>query len=200
MSKITDRFEWLYGGRFKPLGEEDERGRVRATIDGELCWVSCPDGGTRVEYGHDDNAPAIPAAHDKDARVPVGEYVGTATSGHAWVTMNARRVSPYGWHALLSGVDLESAPSEDDVTSPGVPYPRQHNATCVHCGGPAYMGLLAVECMRPNGCEKPTLPGVTLTTWTRGERVWKARGLGVAEMHPTREGAIAAWRAKVAQR
>jgi len=104
------------------------------------------------------------------------------------------------------------------------PAPRS-NTTCTRCGGPAYTGLLHVECMAAK-CESPAelepddvvreVDG-HLAKWplVRAEfagkrydecREWHAAhveptyvaiGRGVVAKHPTEEGARAAWRLAV---
>lgn len=84
------------------------------------------------------------------------------------------------------------------------PAPRHHNATCRVCSGPAYEGLLSVQCLSPK-CEPPV--------WERGpemverrldpqrhlqgEHVWFVGGHHFSAMHPIRETAVAMWREAV---
>jgi hypothetical protein len=78
----------------------------------------------------------------------------------------------------------------------------RHNATCLHCGGPAYVGLAAMECMREGGCAVPAEPEpgrVELVPWYHGshsELVWRAIDYEgrCAAHHPIREEAIRLWR------
>lgn len=86
--------------------------------------------------------------------------------------------------------------------------PRTHNAKCPRCGGRAYQGLLNAECIEPV-CDDPEtrepqvvseVPHYTSGKQCndqRGEVVYEARGRGRALRHPTREGAIQAWREAV---
>lgn len=91
--------------------------------------------------------------------------------------------------------------------------------TCQHCGSAVYRGLFDATC--PKGCDltlraaepEPTTvvarwskggrSASTFTDWSEGdERVFVAGGIApsgefVATRHPTREGAIAAWRKAV---
>jgi hypothetical protein len=72
------------------------------------------------------------------------------------------------------------------------------NANCLRCGGPAYVGLTAMECMRDGGCAVPAEPEPerVLHVPVRGERVWQAYGDGESKLHPIREEAIRLWRAE----
>ena len=90
--------------------------------------------------------------------------------------------------------------------------PRDHNATCARCGGRAYQGIGAVRCVEPV-CDDPRerMPdSVKLVAHVRmredansdrcewvSEDVYEATGRGVIERHPTKEGAILAWREAV---
>ncbi len=87
--------------------------------------------------------------------------------------------------------------------------PPDHNATCPKCGGRAYQGLLNAQCVEPV-CDDPETrepdavsesmryPNARCEMFNAyGERVYEAVGRGRVETHPTREGAIAAWRKAV---
>lgn len=93
---------------------------------------------------------------------------------------------------------------------------------CLRCGGPAYVGLLEVECLAEKAsgvCEPPKPPeparvievwrewrgpdappdcthwaGVTIKGRRGAERHFEASGENICVQHPTREGAIEAWR------
>jgi hypothetical protein len=86
--------------------------------------------------------------------------------------------------------------------------PTSHNGRCPRCRGRAYVGLLSVECIEVS-CEewrepKPTVREAMISgrdgEWTseprRGERPACERVFIAGERyaHPTREGAIAAWK------
>jgi hypothetical protein len=97
--------------------------------------------------------------------------------------------------------------------APPAPSPR-----CPRCAGPAYAGLgvyntltgsTGFECLRPGGCrtaaervaeeEARVGPCVIARVGQRGtfagEPYWQALVDGVSSYHPTREGAVLAWRA-----
>lgn len=87
--------------------------------------------------------------------------------------------------------------------------------TCQHCGSAIVAGLLRDTC--PRGCDltlraaEPEPSSITLVWTIAGasgfvapskpgpgyERVWCAQGGGAYKMHPTKDGAIAAWREAV---
>jgi hypothetical protein len=79
-------------------------------------------------------------------------------------------------------------------------YFARANTACKRCGGPAYAGLLNIECMAAK-CESPAeLEPDALELVHNGnpvEKVWLASGRGVSRYHPTIEGAAAAWRLAV---
>jgi hypothetical protein len=80
---------------------------------------------------------------------------------------------------------------------------------CPRCAGPAYVGLMTVVCERVGGCrtaadsvaeeEARVGPCVIARVGQRGtfagEPYWQALVDGVSSYHPTREGAVLAWRA-----
>jgi hypothetical protein len=73
---------------------------------------------------------------------------------------------------------------------------RGASSSCPRCGGPAYVGLQHVECLRPGGCRTAEerigpMPAV-LETRSGGEPCYFVSGSGL--LHPTRSGAIALWR------
>jgi hypothetical protein len=88
-------------------------------------------------------------------------------------------------------------PSQPTTTLRG----ESARSACPRCHGPAYTGLLAVECLRPGGCKtvderigEPRLySGVQINR--AGETGWRATSDDVfGPPHPTRSGAIALWR------
>jgi hypothetical protein len=90
-------------------------------------------------------------------------------------------------------------PLREDAEYVECPGPKvRDNALCLHCGGPAYVGLAAMECMREGGCAVPAEPEPerVLHVPVRGERVWQAYGDGESKLHPIREEAIRLWRAE----
>lgn len=67
---------------------------------------------------------------------------------------------------------------------------------CERCGGPAPVEGDTYRHYWPCGCAvTPAKVFEAPSPRNNGERVWYARGLGTTQMHPTRDGAIAAWRA-----
>lgn len=82
--------------------------------------------------------------------------------------------------------------------------PYAGNAVCKDCGGPAHVSLLSMECLREGGCAVPEEPmpkyvQLRPRNGPRDEVLWQASGRDQHVLHPTREGAIAAWRAKVSR-
>ena len=77
--------------------------------------------------------------------------------------------------------------------------PVRHNSTCPRCKGRAYTGLLHVECAEPEcvvvSMEPERVEECPINS--SGERGWRAAGRGLSHVHPTRDGAIAAWRKAV---
>lgn len=94
---------------------------------------------------------------------------------------------------------------EDPPSAPEAPPPadaRAFPATCLLCGAPAYHGAISAERSRGARCgiadPLPEPAKVWRKLVARGpEMGWRAEGGGLSADHPTREGAIAAWRAKV---
>jgi hypothetical protein len=119
------------------------------------------------------------------------------------------------WAYMVSRHAAKPAPGSplDDPTGEkigGHSYdPSSHNGRCPRCRGRAYVGLLSVECVEVS-CEEwrepePRVREVMIAgregDWTseprRGERPVCERAYIADEcyVHPTREGAIAAWKA-----
>jgi hypothetical protein len=77
------------------------------------------------------------------------------------------------------------------------------NATCHHCGGPAYHGLHSATCLRATGCGPEPLAQpahVASVVLGNGERVWRAWSGGdraPSVTHPLREEAVRLWREAV---
>jgi hypothetical protein len=123
-------------------------------------------------------------------------------------------------------IELLSRPlSTEALAAINPPTAPRSNTTCTRCGGPAYAGLLHVECLAAK-CETPAelepddvireVDG-HLAKWPRvrpefaGKRYEECRewhaahvepayvaiGRGVVAKHPTEEGARAAWRLAV---
>lgn len=111
----------------------------------------------------------------------------------------------------------EDARKESDYQT--APAAINQGPTCQHCGSGIVAGLLRDTC--PRGCDltlraaEPEPEIVGTLPWTYAnmdagatmpslasvhEPVWTAAGRGVAASHPTREGAIAAWREAVQAR
>ena len=72
------------------------------------------------------------------------------------------------------------------------------NARCPRCGGPATTLLVSTTCERDGGCktaeERVGEPFVQCAFTRQGEPHWFATGRFKTASHPTRDGAIAAWR------
>lgn len=144
---------------------------------------------------------------------PLGES-GRVTEVHAVGVDGCQRVT------VRWGTRPDEPPSADDTTREVLvraPFKVHnmctptHHATpeyvCKRCGGPAYVSLLEIECVRVGGCARPgeRMPAhVRLTAMVTHlghiEELWRAAGDGVDVVHPTEAGAIAAWRAKVGVR
>jgi hypothetical protein len=114
-------------------------------------------------------------------------------------------VSASGW-----GVVAKPGSPLDDPTGEkigGHSYdPASHNGRCPRCRGRAYVGLLSIECIEVS-CEEwrepePMVRAVMCTTdLGHAELLYEAlsEGINFVARHPTREGAIAAWRKAVAR-
>ncbi len=113
------------------------------------------------------------------------------------------------------GPHLAAVLSEAAEESGQAPKPRDHNATCPRCGGRAYQGIGLAKCVEPV-CDDPETrepdrvdeaADVRLrygldadgkqAVSTHEEMMFVATGRGKQGFHPTREGAIAAWRKAV---
>lgn len=123
------------------------------------------------------------------------------------------------WRAIRVSGEKADAPAGDVPAPTSVQQaaiqqeaPLAHKQRCPRCGGHAYVGLLKVECERVGGCqtldERMGEPSVQSTSFGHGEVYYIAYGeheesLGEAARkdevgtHPTRDGAIEAWRAKM---
>lgn len=107
--------------------------------------------------------------------------------------------------AHFAGIDTSTWPQRT----------RDHNATCSRCGGRAYQGIGLAKCVEPV-CDDPETrepdrvdeaADVRLrygldadgkqAVSTHEEMMFVATGRGKQGFHPTREGAIAAWRKAV---
>ena len=83
--------------------------------------------------------------------------------------------------------------------------PVAARSRCVRCGGPAYAGLLTVECERTGGCRTAEErvadaevggADVQRAEGRRGEAYWIATDARVHTYHPSRELAVESWRAR----
>lgn len=174
------------------------RGVTESTLDGRDCFVVAWNG-WRSTWPADrliriaDQAPAAPV-----------EAPRPETPAEAGAAMYAALVAP--GPALLDAAAAQWAAPEYAPTGP----------TCQHCGSGIVAGLLRDTC--PRGCDltlraaEPEPEIVGTLPWTYAnmdagapmpslassrEPVWTAAGRGVAASHPTREGAIVAWREAV---
>jgi hypothetical protein len=124
-----------------------------------------------------------------------------------------------GWYHVEPCLPPADAPKPAaEVTPPPAAVPRDPavmhaNATCLRCGGPAYVGLQHAECLAPK-CERvEPEPEVEREEWVypsfaegqpvrqwlieHQERVFVASGLGHEAGHPIREEAVRLWREAV---
>lgn len=120
---------------------------------------------------------------------------------------------PRAWDILPEAPPTEDARKESGYQT--APAAINHGPACQHCGSGILAGLLRDTC--PRGCDLTLRAKEPEPTWVRQvwnfpgtpgfvapsspgpgyERVWCAQGGGVHRMHPTRDGAIAAWREAV---
>jgi hypothetical protein len=89
-------------------------------------------------------------------------------------------------------------PSQPTTTLRG----ESARSACPRCAGPAYTGLLSVECLRPGGCktaservdEECPYPLIA-AAWRNGECALWVEDLGIkTRLFPTSDMALAAWR------
>ncbi len=136
----------------------------------------------------------VEVRHSIDHAWTAGTVSTVTRPGAAWVKRDDRGFDAYDSCYIRPAATQPAAKAER---------PYAGNAVCVHCGGPAHVSLVLVECMREGGCGVPVEAEPELISPNGGslrhprESCWYVEGDGIGALHPTREGAIAAWRAAV---
>ena len=162
-------------------------GIVTNTLDGEV----------KIRYGETGEVVAVTA--DRVRAVWPGRSVPT------W--------SPLSRLTLVSHAPVSSTFVEAPAALEPAPPPTRFPHTCPVCAGACYQGwsLNPRDYEHPEGAVCPPVqpaPEIVRECWPRGpaqrddgrypEKGWLAEGRGYVGQHPTREGAIAAWREAVA--
>jgi len=189
-------------------GVEEMRGPVVSFSTGHLVTFKPPDRACQfwgAAHGHHGGGwyvePCAPPEAKPETR-PADAYLDMLT---AETRKACERIGPH----------LAAVLSEAAEESRQAPKPRDHNATCSRCGGRAYQGIGLAKCVEPV-CDDPETrepdrvdeaADVRLrygldadgkqAVSTHEEMMFVATGRGKQGFHPTREGAIAAWRKAV---
>ncbi len=135
-----------------------------------------------------------------DVAESVAADVLASAEGHEYMRLTYRA----GWDAASPDLTPVATPAAEEPTSPEFHGTPGH--VCKRCGGPVYVSFNDVECIREGGCKPVAVAMPAQLMRVRGytpggalEDVWIASGGAVSTRHPLRDGAIAAWRAKVAR-